>query len=192
MSKIIFIGDSITAYMPYIFKGTIANDNDVVKYFGVENIGVGSYMNYCWPKVDHENVDVYILLIGTNNISRPDCDYDERESLDELINKLKEFIDQIVNNGNSKLLVQSIYPTKYAERINNIKVVNEQLEAYCSEIGIEYLDLYSLLIDEKELFDTKYSVDGIHPNESGYNIIANEINKKLKKSFSKKLFTNKK
>ena len=192
MSKIIFIGDSITAYMPYIFKGTIANDNDVVKYFGVENIGVGSYMNYCWPKVDHENVDVYILLIGTNNISRPDCDYDERESLDELINKLKEFIDQIVNNGNSKLLVQSIYPTKYAERINNIKVVNEQLEAYCSEIGIEYLDLYSLLIDEKELFDTKYSVDGIHPNESGYNIIANEINKKLKKSFSKKLISNKK
>ena len=192
MSKIIFIGDSITAYMPYIFKGTIGNDNDVVKYFGVENIGVGSYMNYCWPKVDHENVDVYILLIGTNNISRPDCDYDERESLDELINKLKEFIDQIVNNGNSKLLVQSIYPTKYAERINNIKVVNEQLEAYCSEIGIEYLDLYSLLIDEKELFDTKYSDDGIHPNESGYNIIANEINKKLKKSFSKKLISNKK
>ena len=178
--------------MPYIFKGTIGNDNDVVKYFGVENIGVGSYMNYCWPKVDHENVDVYILLIGTNNISRPDCDYDERESLDELINKLKEFIDQIVNNGNSKLLVQSIYPTKYAERINNIKVVNEQLEAYCSEIGIEYLDLYSLLIDEKELFDTKYSDDGIHPNESGYNIIANEINKKLKKSFSKKLISNKK
>lgn len=191
MSKIIFMGDSITAYMPYIFKGTIGYDRDVVKYFGVENIGVGSYMNYFWPKVDHENVDVYILLIGTNNISRPDCDYDQRESLEDLINKLKEFISQIVNNSNSKLFVQSIYPTKYTERINDIKIVNNQLEAYCDEIGIEYLDLYSLLIDDNELFDIKYSDDGIHPNELGYNIVATEINKKLRKSFNKKLLPNK-
>lgn len=192
MSKIIFMGDSITAYMPHKFKGIIGNDADEVKYFGIENIGVGTYMNYVWPKVDHENVTTYILLIGTNNISRPDCDYDERESLEELINKLKEFIGQIVNNGNSKLLVQSIYPTKYPERVNHIKIVNEHLEAYCDELGIAYLDLYSLLIDENELFDIKYSDDGIHPNELGYNIIANEINKKLKKSYSKMLIPNKK
>ena len=75
--------------MPYVFKGKIGNDGDKVKYFGVENIGVGSYMKYAWSNVDHEDVDAYILLIGTNNISRPDCDYDGRESIDEIINKLK-------------------------------------------------------------------------------------------------------
>lgn len=192
MSRIIFMGDSITEYMPYIFNGNIGNEGDEVKYFGVENIGVGNYMNYVWPRVEHENADTYILLIGTNNISRPDCDYDDRETLNDLVEKLKEFICKIISNSNLKLLVQSIYPTKYVGEINSIKVVNGKIEEYCNEIGVEYLDLYSLLIDEKELFDTKYSDDGIHPNESGYNIIANEINKKLKKSFSKKLISNKK
>jgi len=187
MSKIVFIGDSITAYMPYVFKGTIGNTGDEIKYFGVENIGVGSFMNYCWPKVDHENVNTYIMLIGTNNISRPDCDYDERESLEELIDKLKEFIVEIIKDDRAKLLVQSIYPTKYPERVDKIKTVNAELKKYCSEIGIEYLDLYSLLIDEKELFDKKYTDDGIHPNEPGYDIIATEINNKLNLDFSKRL-----
>ena len=191
MSKIAFIGDSITAYMPYIFKGTIGNNDDEVNYYGIENIGVGTYMNYYWPRVAQKDVDTYILLIGTNNISRPDCDYDQRESLEDLIEKLKTFISQIDNNGDSKLFVQSIYPTKYTERINDIKIVNNQLEAYCDQIGIEYLDLYSLLVDDNELFDVKYSDDGIHPNEVGYNIVATEINKKLRKSFSKKLSPNK-
>ena len=192
MSKIIFMGDSITEYMPYIFKGNIGNEGDEVKYFGVENIGVGNYMNYIWPRVEHENADIYILLIGTNNISRPDCDYDDKQTLNDLVDKLKEFISKIIANSNSKLLVQSIYPTKYVGEINSIKVVNEKLEEYCNEMGIEYLNIYSLLIDDKKLFDKKYSDDGVHPNESGYNIIANEINKKLKKSFSKKLISNKK
>lgn len=187
MSKIIFMGDSITEYMPYIFKGKIGhNEDDEVKYYGVENIGVGTYMNYCWPKVDHRNVDTYILLIGINNIARPDCDYDERETLEELVNKLKEFISQIVTSGESQLLVQSIYPTDRIERINSIKTVNAQLEVYCNEIGVEYLDIYSLLVDDKELLDPKYSNDGIHPNEVGYSVIVNEINKHLKKDLSKK------
>ena len=187
MAKITFIGDSIISYMPYIFKGTIGDDEDEVKYFGVENVGVGTYMNYCWPKVDKENVDVYILLIGINNIYRPDCDYDERESLEDCIEKIKQFINQIIDKKASKLLVQSIYPAKCREKINSIKIVNKRLEIYCAEKDIEYLDLYSLLIDDEELFDRRYSDDRIHPNELGYNVIASEINKKLKKGLSKKL-----
>lgn len=187
MAKIVLMGDSITEYMPYVFKGTIGTDGDEVKYFGVENMGVGSYMMYAWPKVDHEDVDTYILLIGINNICRPDCDYDGRESIDELINKLKSFINQIVESSNAKLFVQSIYPTNCTERINSIKIVNQHLKAHCGLIGVEYLDLYSLLVNEDELFDERYTNDGIHPNELGYNIIANEINKRLKNGLCKKL-----
>lgn len=78
-------------------------------------------------------------MIGTNNISRPNCDYDGRETLNDLVGKLKEFISKIIANSNSMLLVQSIYLTKYVGKINSIKVVNEKLEEYCNEIGVEYL-----------------------------------------------------
>lgn len=180
MSKIIFMGDSITEYMPYIFKGTIGNADDEVIYRGMENIGVGNYIKYIWPRVDRENVDTYILLIGINNIFRPDCDEDGRESLDEIICKIKEFIDLIINAVNSRLIVQSLYPTKYLSLVNNVKVVNEQIKLYCEEKGIEFLDIYSILKDENESFDNQYTKDGIHPNAEGYNIIAKEINKRLK------------
>ena len=39
----------------------------------------------------------------------------------------------------------------------------------------------------EELFDKKYTDDGIHPNELGYNIIAEEINKNLKKDLGQNL-----
>ena len=191
MSKIVLMGDSITEYMPYIYKGHIGNDGDEVSYFGVENIGVGSYMNYCWPRVDHDNVDVYVLLIGTNNISRPDCDYDERETLDDLVEKLKEFINMINVTG-ARLIVQSIYPTKYPIRIDDIKFVNEKVSEYCEENRIDYLNMHDLLKDDEGLFNKEYSDDGIHPNAVGYSLIAEEITKKINNRYCKKLIPDKK
>ncbi|MBQ2872754.1 MAG: SGNH/GDSL hydrolase family protein [Bacilli bacterium] len=187
MQKIMLMGDSITEYMPYIFKGSIGNSVDEVKYVGIENIGVGYYVNYVWPRIKNEAIDTYVLLIGINNILRPDCDDDGKESLDDLIDKLKGLIIQIVNNGSSRLIVQSIYPTKYFEANEKIVYVNKNIKIFCDKMGIEYLDLYSLLRDEDGLFNKRYSDDGIHPNDNGYSIVAQEINKQLKITFSKKL-----
>ena len=101
------------------FDGVLKSEDDEVKYVGVENIGVGSFMNYVWPKMDKEGVDTYFLLIGTNNVSRPDCDYDGRENLEELVMKIKEFIDIILASRTGNLIVQSIYPTKHSYRISH-------------------------------------------------------------------------
>jgi len=191
MSKIVFMGDSITAYMPYIFKGNIGEDGDEVKYIGIENIGICTYMDYVWPRVESENADIYILLLGINNISRPDCDYDERQSLDDVANKLKEFIDKIVNGGAERLLVQSIYPTDRNDRKEKIIFVNNKIETYCNSIGVEYLDLHSVLQDDNGLLSKEYSDDGIHPNELGYSVIANVINNRLKKGLGQKVIQKK-
>ena len=187
MSKIVFIGDSITEYMPYIYKGSIGNPNDEVQYRGIENIGVGDYMKYCWPRRVNEGADTYILLIGINNICRPDCDDDNRETLTDLEEKLKEFISEIVKSTPARLIVQSIYPTKYLNSRDAIILINNKLQRFCQDIGVEYLDIYSLLKDENELLDSKYSDDGIHPNNAGYFVVAEAINKQLGLEPSKRL-----
>ena len=181
MAKIVLMGDSITAYMPYIYKGKVGSEDDEVKYVGIENIGVGSFMNYVWPKMDKEGVDTYYLLIGTNNVSRPDCDYDGKETLEDLVMKIKTFIDMILASKSGTLVVQSIYPTKHSYRINDIKCVNECIKEYCDVVGVEYLDMYSLLATEEDLFDERFTDDGIHPNVAGYELLANEVNKRLNK-----------
>jgi len=179
MTKVVFMGDSITEYIPYVFKGQVGSNEDEIKYFGVENIGVGNYMRYCWPHVDHENVDYYVLLIGINNISRPDCDYDNRETLDELKDKFKEFINLIVKSNSGKLVVQSIYPTKSDYRKEDIINVNSFLKDYCEANDIVYLDIYSLLKTSDDYLDDKYTDDGIHPNHAGYELILSEISTHL-------------
>ena len=117
MSKIVFLGDSITEYMPYVYKDKVGGEEDVVSYHGVENIGVGCFHQYCWPRVKEKesDADIFVLLIGTNNLSRPDCDYDDRETFDDLVMKMKEMINDVILTG-SRLIVQSVYPTKYTSR----------------------------------------------------------------------------
>ena len=46
MSKIVFLGDSITEYMPYVYKDKVGGEEDVVSYHGVENIGVGCFVPF--------------------------------------------------------------------------------------------------------------------------------------------------
>lgn len=184
MAKIILMGDSITEYMPYIYKEKIGTEEDEVKYFGVENIGVGSFTNYVWPHVDKENVDTYFLLIGTNNISRPDCDYDGKETLEDLVMKIRSLIDMVIASRSGSLVVQSIYPTKHSYRVEDIKYVNKCIKEYCDAVGVEYLDMYSKFATENDLFDERFTDDGIHPNYDGYALLAQEISKKLDKGMS--------
>ena len=177
MSKIVFLGDSITQYMPYFYKEKVVSSEDEVVYHGVENIGVGCFHQYCWPRVkEKENdADIFVLLIGTNNLSRPDCDYDDRESFDDLVMKMKEMINDVYLTG-SRLIVQSIYPTKYISRDEDIRKLNAEVEDYCDNVGVEYVDIYSLLVKDG-LFNEAYTDDGIHPNKNGYGLIVNELNK---------------
>lgn len=191
MAKIVLMGDSITEYMPYIYKEKIGTEEDEVKYFGVENIGVGSFTNYVWPHVDKENVDTFFLLIGTNNISRPDCDYDGKETLEDLVMKIRSLIDMVIASRSGSLVVQSIYPTKHSYRVEDIKYVNKCIKEYCDVVGVEYLDMYSKLATEEDLFDERFTDDGIHPNKDGYALLAEEITKRLNKGFTIKLTSDK-
>lgn len=179
MSKIVFLGDSITEYMPYIYKGKVGSEGDIVTYHGVENIGVGSFCQYCWPRVKEQesDADIFVLLIGTNNLSRPDCDYDDRETFDDLVMKMKEMINAVVLTG-SRLIVQSVYPTKYIGRDEDIRKLNHEVENYCDLIGVEYVDMYSLL-EKDNLFNEEFTDDGIHPNSEGYRVIADTITKRI-------------
>ena len=93
MKKIAIMGDSITAYMPYYVDKTIIKDgnepmildksqnSDIIFYtYGVENIGIGTFHKFGWPKINKDEMDGFILLIGINNILKPDCDYDNKET----------------------------------------------------------------------------------------------------------------
>ncbi|MBE6138223.1 MAG: hypothetical protein E7173_00570 [Firmicutes bacterium] len=192
MKKVALLGDSITEYMPYVIDKEMRRgfnvpmvsdklpDNDIIfNICGVSNIGVGSYHNYCWKDVEKDEIDCFVLLIGINNLLRPDCDYDGKESLDDTFEKIKLFIQDIISSGKD-ILVQLLYPTKYINTNAKVVILNEKLRKYCEENEIDYLDLYNELLGDDGIINHIYTEDGLHPNESCYMFIIDHISKKIK------------
>ncbi len=194
MVKVIFMGDSIVQYMPYTIDKSMKrgfnvpmispklSNYDIVYYIcGIENIGIGSYHNYIWNQISNKEIDCYMLLIGINNILRPDCDYDGKQTLYDILDKLRNFIEDIMKNGKA-LFVQSIYPTDKIKINSQIIKINEFISNYCKENNICYIDMYNLLVSNNGKINPLYSDDGIHPNEYGYRMIINEMSNKIQQN----------
>lgn len=191
MKNITLIGDSITEYIPYIIDKNaktgfniplITNkisNNDITFYIcGVSNIGVGSYHKYIWKNVIKDKIDCFVLLIGINNLLRPDCDNDGKETLNDTFEKIKSFIENILST-NKNILVELLYPTNNINLNKKVSILNQKLKEYCEYNNINYLDLYNLLLDTNGLINSNYTNDGLHPNETGYILILEQIINKI-------------
>ena len=53
-----------------------------------------------------------------------------------------------------------------------IAALNRWLQDYCRSNGCTYLDYFSAAADEKGNLKKELAEDGLHPNESGYKIMA--------------------
>jgi lysophospholipase L1-like esterase len=46
------------------------------------------------------------------------------------------------------------------------------METYAAQHKIIYLDYYTKMIDDKGMLPANLTVDGLHPNDAGYEIMA--------------------
>ncbi len=164
-ANILFLGDSITDWYPI---EEIYGDMPIV------NSGISGYHTY--DILDRMDSMVYrynptkiFLLIGTNDLEL------EEDQTEDTIKGIKEIIKEIrKNRKNATLYVQSIYPinrnlssagARYNEEIQD---VNKEIEEYCKEKKVTYIDMYKELADEEGNFSEDYTKDGLHPNDLGY------------------------
>jgi len=172
MAKILLIGDNFTQQFPENFIG---DKRDEIINQSFDNIGVATYHKNIWPKISEEDIDIIVFLLGFNNIINPDIDNDELNTINDTIEKIKKFINDL-SRTDARIILQSLYPTR-SEKLNLlIKTVNEKILEHCYGMDIEYLDMYDLLTDKNGLLKENYTTDGIHITNMGYTLIANQIN----------------
>ena len=174
----LFLGDSITEYY------------DLDKYFPdmpVVNSGVAGdttddILNDMKGRVYDYNPSKVFLLIGTNDLR-------DEKSVDEEVDNIKKIIENIeTNKKGAEIYLEGIYPVneeineKVVELRNNpdINEINDKIEKYAEERNITYIDLHEKLINDKGLLDRKYTKDGLHLNEEGYEVVTEELMKYLK------------
>jgi len=174
--KICFIGNSITHYWGGTPAATIANGkkswNKYLKPLQIRNFGFGwdRIENVLW-RVYHDELDGYsadqiLINIGTNNL--------HLNSDNEIINGLELLIEAIkFRQPKAELVILGLYPRRKNEK--RILDLNVKISHLAGKAGINYLDVGALLLHKDGEIDESLFLDGLHPNNKGYNKIAPKI-----------------
>ena len=144
----------------------------------VKNIEILKYQNFI-PNILKKitKKDYIIYQIGLTDILKQNKNTEY--SIEELISQNRKIINEILQSSNiteSNLLILPILPTTNPILNNQIIEFNYLIAKNCYETGIEFLDIYELFLDEKNLLKLDYTKNGITLNQNGYKVLASQIN----------------
>jgi len=181
-NKIAFFGNSIIHYWAGMPEGPIKRGTDSwdenFKEMKVQNFGFGwdRIENALW-RVYHDELDDFkgnqvVLMLGTNNL--------EHNSDIEIIQGLRHLVEVIqTKKPDASILLLGILPRRaQEERITNLNKMLSQIE---NVSGATYADVGMIFLKSNGQIDESLFSDGLHPNNSGYQVLGKEIRKHLGK-----------
>jgi lysophospholipase L1-like esterase len=116
---------------------------------------------------------VVVILAGTNDIAG-----NTGPSTLEMIEDNIISMAQLAKGNGIKVVLCSVlpvfdYPWKPGlNPADKIVTLNQMIKNYAEKNGIIYLDFFSSMVDERKGLKAEYTSDGVHPNETGYKVMA--------------------
>lgn len=157
--KIIFLGDSITAW-----------NSELKNIENSENFGVPGFISrdIVWQLQgdDEETISGHTayLMVGVNDIMMGISIEKTLSNIEEIIEMLKKRFE--------KIIFISILPIDNVNMNKNIQKLNENIK---NIDGIKFLDVHNYFLNEHEIMDYKFTTDGAHLSNYGYEILNKEI-----------------
>jgi len=110
------------------------------------------------------NPEIIFILIGTNDIA---AGFTDTEILSN-INIMLEITSKKLSK--SKIFITSILPTRNNEPRPNerIRGLNKKIQLKAEKLEVNYLDLYSIFVDDTGQLGKELTNDGLHLNEKAY------------------------
>lgn len=174
--EILFLGDSLTDFYP-IEEFT---DEKVV------NRGIaGDTTDDVMRRIDEATglkPKRLFLQIGINDMIRKGK---RRLSADRLVDKIFGIADNFGEETEERNII-SLYPVNRRKTIvsaiiigkaknKRIKEVNKLLRARCEKEGVNFIDVYDDLTDEKGNLKKEYTIEGLHLSVKGYAALSRKI-----------------
>ena len=134
---------------------------------------------------------VVVILAGTNYIAQNTGPI----SLEDIMANISSMAELAEANGIKVVLASVIPAAEYSWRPGlgpdkKIPKLNSMIKSYASKKGMVYLDYFSAMEDGNNGLIKSLGEDGVHPNKSGYKVMAplteNAIQKALESDSSKK------
>jgi lysophospholipase L1-like esterase len=181
-NRIVFLGDSITQNWnladsfpgkPYVNRGISGQTTPQIL------LRVRQDVTELKPKV-------VVILAGTNDIAENTGPI----SIDAIEGNLASMVELAQKNEIRVILASVLPAAHYAWRpaihpIEKIRSLNQWMKEYASDAGVEYLDYYSAMVDQKSGLKDELGTDGVHPNAAGYAVMARLAEKKISDALAK-------
>jgi lysophospholipase L1-like esterase len=165
-ASIVFMGDSITEFWqggdPTLFVGGTVDR-------GIAGQTTPQMLLRFYQDVVALHPQVVHIMAGTNNVAGntgPSSPADYR-------NDIRAMVDLAQANG-IKVVLGSILPTERfpwrpdLRPVTQVRLLNMWLKTFARERRLIFADYYTALATPTGALPTKFSADGVHPNNAGY------------------------
>jgi len=184
-NRVVLMGDSITeswsVFQPEYFSGKSYINR------GISGQTTPQMLIRFRPDVIDLKPKLVVILAGINDIAG-----NTGPSTVEMITDNIISMAELSKSNSISVILCSILPANdfsWSPNENpSIKIlaVNKILREYALNSGIEYLDYYSFMVDEKGGLREEYGVDSVHPNRAGYQVMSELLDSRISKTLMNK------
>jgi lysophospholipase L1-like esterase len=184
-SRVVFLGDSITdmwKLQQYFPEKPYVNR-------GISGQTTPQMLARMYPDVINLRPAAVVILAGTNDIAR-----NTGPESAEMIQDNFRAIAELAQKHEIPVILCSLTPVSdYTARKQSIQrppsdilLLNDWLKKYSEQIHALYVDYFSALSDSRGFLKEGYSMDGLHPNDKGYALMAPLVQAAIEKAVGRR------
>jgi lysophospholipase L1-like esterase len=162
--RAVFLGDSITDFWRL---NQYFPEQDFVNR-GISGQVTGEMLGRFKSDVIDLNPMAVVILAGTNDLAR-------NVPVPVIENNYAMMAD-LADRHAIRLIFASVLPVSDFQKARrppeSIRALNAWLKSFCQQRGCAYLDYYSAMIDQRGMLKAELADDGLHPNGTGYRVMA--------------------
>lgn len=183
--RVVFMGDSITdgwgrAYGKFFPGKPYVNR-------GISGQTTPQMLIRFRPDVIALKPEAVVILAGTNDIAGNTGP----ETLEDIEGYLTSMAELAKANG-IRVVLSSVMPVCDYIRPQTVQrppekivALNDWMRAYAAKNGFVYLDYYSAMVDDEQMFKRELTYDGLHPNAAGYDVMGPLAEQAIAKTLKK-------
>lgn len=176
-TRMVWIGDSITENWNR-FDPDFFNQNNINR--GISGQTTSQMLLRFRSDVIQLKPKIVIILAGTNDIAENTGPI----TLPEIFGNILSMVE-LAQANQIKAILCSILPAfKYSwkpiiEPAEKIIILNQMIKNYANQNKITYIDFHSAMTDANNGLKKEYADDGVHPNQSGYELMKPMVEKAI-------------